>query len=33
MFTETGSVAQTPVIEWTQKQGTTQDKPLESLLH
>ncbi|MGZ3481577.1 MAG: 5'-nucleotidase C-terminal domain-containing protein, partial [Myxococcaceae bacterium] len=30
---ETGVVAQTPVIEWTRKQGTTQDKPLESLLH
>ena len=30
---ETGVVAQTPVIEWTRKQGTTPDKPLESLLH
>ena len=30
---ETGVVAQTPVIEWTRKQGTTQDKPLESILH
>ena len=30
--TETGLVAQTPVIEWTRKQGSTQDKPLESLL-
>ncbi|MGZ6131756.1 MAG: bifunctional metallophosphatase/5'-nucleotidase [Myxococcaceae bacterium] len=30
---ETGVVAQTPVIEWTRQQRTTQDKPLESLLH
>ena len=30
---ETGVVAQTPVIEWTRKQATTQDRPLESLLH
>ncbi len=30
---ETGVVAQTPVIEWTRKQGTTPDKPLESHLH
>jgi 2',3'-cyclic-nucleotide 2'-phosphodiesterase (5'-nucleotidase family) len=30
---ETGVVAQTPVIEWTRKQATTQDKPLESALH
>ena len=30
---ETGVVAQTPVIDWTRKQGTTQDKPLESVLH
>ena len=29
---ETGVVAQTPVIEWTRKQGSTQDKPLESIL-
>ena len=29
---ETGVVAQTPVIEWTRKQGSTQDKPLESFL-
>ena len=30
---ETGVVAQTPVIEWTRKERTTQDKPLESILH
>jgi 5'-nucleotidase/UDP-sugar diphosphatase len=30
---ETGQVAQTPVIEWTKKLGTSPDKPLESLLH
>ncbi len=30
---ESGVVAQTPVIEWTRKQGTTQEKPLESILH
>jgi 2',3'-cyclic-nucleotide 2'-phosphodiesterase (5'-nucleotidase family) len=30
---ETGFTAQTPVVEWTRKQGTTQDKPLESVLH
>ena len=30
---ETGVVAQTPVIDWTRKQATTQDKPLESVLH
>jgi len=29
---ETGVVAQTPVIEWTRKQGTSPDKPLESVL-
>jgi 5'-nucleotidase/UDP-sugar diphosphatase len=30
---ETGVVAQTPVINWTRKQASTADKPLESLLH
>jgi len=30
---ETGVTAQTPVVEWTRKQGTTPEKPLESLLH
>src|SRR5215813_4540442 len=29
---ETGLTAQTPIIEWTRKQGTSQEKPLESLL-
>jgi 2',3'-cyclic-nucleotide 2'-phosphodiesterase (5'-nucleotidase family) len=30
---ETGLTAQTPVIEWTRKQGSTAEKPLESMLH
>jgi 5'-nucleotidase/UDP-sugar diphosphatase len=30
---ETGVLAQTPVIDWTRKQHSTADKPIESLLH